>query len=78
MTQISTPDACHTCGVVDNASALPTTPQVPFQNPKRTFDLSYPADIFTCQRLDGRVELAPLIGLLREAGCDKASLAHLA
>ena len=50
MTQISTPDACHTCGVVDNASALPTTPQVPFQNPKRTFALFYPADIFTRQR----------------------------
>ena len=50
MTQISTPDACHTCGFVDNASALPTTPQVPFQNPKRTFDLFYPADIFTRQR----------------------------
>ena len=50
MTQISTPDACHTFGFVDNASALPTTPQVPFQNPKRTFDLFYPADIFTRQR----------------------------
>ena len=50
MTQISTPDACHTCGFVDNETALPTTPQVPFRNPKRTFDLFYPADIFTRRR----------------------------
>jgi len=50
MTQLSTPAASHACGVVDNASALTTTPQAPHQKPKRTFVLSYPADIFTRQR----------------------------
>ena len=35
------------CGFVDNASALPTTPQAPPHQQGRTFDVSYKADIFT-------------------------------
>ncbi len=34
-------------GFVDNASALPTTPPTHHQQGRRTFDLSYPTDIFT-------------------------------
>ena len=37
-------------GFVDNARALPTTPPVPQQRPRRTFDSSYKADIFTRSR----------------------------
>ena len=50
MTQISTPAARQAFGIVDNASALTTTPQAQLQKPKRTFDFSYPLDIFMRQR----------------------------
>jgi len=38
MTQISTPAARQAFGIVDNASALTTTPQAQLQKPKWTFD----------------------------------------
>jgi hypothetical protein len=40
-------DARLTCGLVDNAAALPTTPQ-PQQQRKRTFDVLQKPDIFMC------------------------------
>ena len=38
------------CGLVDNASAFPTIPPIHQQQERRTFDLSYPPDIFTRHR----------------------------
>ena len=37
----------QTCGFVDNASALPTSPTGPNNKQKRTFDVLQTADIFT-------------------------------
>ena len=50
MTRLSRENARMTGGFVDNASAFPTTPPAHHQQARRTFDLSYPADIFTRHR----------------------------
>ena len=50
MTHLNSRRARLAGGFVDNASALPTTPPAQHQQQRWTFDLSYPADIFTRQR----------------------------